>query len=159
MKTAIVYFSLDGNTEYVAKKIAQNLTGDLIKLVPAKQYPTGKVSKFFWGGKSVTFKDQPQLQPYDFNVDEYDVIILGTPIWAGTYTPPFRTFLKENDLSGKKLAFFACCSGGSADKCFKKLQAATSNGELITTLRLVDPLTKFAPTNDIKIKDFCNKLR
>ena len=50
MKSIVIYYSLDGNTKYAAGKIADRLGADLIQLIPAKEYPTGKISKYFWGG-------------------------------------------------------------------------------------------------------------
>ena len=47
MNVAVVYFSLEGNTKYVAEKIARTLGADIITLIPAKEYPTGQVSKYF----------------------------------------------------------------------------------------------------------------
>lgn len=80
MNVAIVYFSLEGNTKYVAEKIAKVLDADMIQLIPVKEYPTGKVSKFFWGGKSATFKEIPKLEAYRFDSQNYDLVLLGTPI-------------------------------------------------------------------------------
>ena len=67
MKSIIVYYSLEGNTEYTAKEIAAKLGADLLRLEPVKAYPTGKVSKFVWGGKSAMMAETPQLKPYQFD--------------------------------------------------------------------------------------------
>ena len=88
MKTIVVYFSLEGNTEYVAEKISDYLKTDTLRLEPVKEYPRGNFSKFFWGGKSVVFGETPKLVPYNFDASKYDVIIIGTPVWAGSFTPP-----------------------------------------------------------------------
>ena len=52
MKRIVVYFSLEGNTEYIADELAKVLPADKLKLVPKKAYSTSGFSKFFWGGKS-----------------------------------------------------------------------------------------------------------
>ena len=52
MKTIIVYYSLEGNTDYAAGKIANAIGADTLRINPKKAYPTGGFSKFFWGGKS-----------------------------------------------------------------------------------------------------------
>ena len=59
MKTAVVYYSLEGNTEFTANIIAETLDSDIIKLEPKKAYPTGKISKFVWGGKSAMMSETP----------------------------------------------------------------------------------------------------
>ena len=75
MKAIIIYYSLEGNTEYTAKLIASELNADLFKLEPKKAYPTGKISKFVWGGKSAMMSESPDLQPYQFDAVSYDYII------------------------------------------------------------------------------------
>jgi flavodoxin len=159
MKVAVIYFSLEGNTKYVAEKIAKELDADMIQLIPVKEYPTGKVSKFFWGGKSTTFKETPKLESYQFNPDNYELVILGTPIWAGTFVPPLRTFLRKTNLAGKKVAMFASCSGGSTEKCFKQLENKISDCTVLSTLRIIDPIKNANPENDGRIVDFCTKLK
>ena len=159
MKTAIVYYSLEGNTKYAAEKIGKELGADLIQLMPAKAYPTGKFSKYFWAGKSATFRERPRLKPYSFDPDKYDLIILGTPIWAGMFAPPLRTFARANKLAGKKVALFASCSGGSADKCFEGLKKKLPGCTVLSTIKLVDPLKGNQAEIDKSIADFCAKLK
>ena len=98
MKTLIVYYSLEGNTEYAANKIAEVCEFDTLRLVPVKEYPASGFKKFFWGGKSAVMAETPELEPYMFDADSYDRIVFGFPVWAGNVTPPIRTFVKENDL-------------------------------------------------------------
>ena len=103
MKTAIVYYSMSGNTKYVADKIAERIEADIIRIDPVKAYPDKGAKKFIWGGKSAVMGEKPALHPYEFNVEKYDRIILGTPVWASNFAPPIRTFIKENpDIHGKK---------------------------------------------------------
>ena len=73
MRSLIVYYSLEGNTDYAAKLIAEELGADLLCLVPVKAYPTGKVSKFIWGGKAAVMSDTPKLQPYKYDDAAYDL--------------------------------------------------------------------------------------
>lgn len=80
MRTAVVYFSLEGSTKYVAEKVAKELNADLIPLVPIKKYPRGKISKYIYGGKSARFKEIRALEPYRFNSEDYGLIVLGTPM-------------------------------------------------------------------------------
>jgi flavodoxin len=159
MKTAVIYYSLEGNTRYAAEKIAAQLGADLIQLLPVKEYPTGKVSKYFWGGKSATFGESPKLETYNFDQSQYDLVILGTPIWAGTFAPPLRTFIRQNRLTNKKVALCACCSGGSTERCFDLLKKETSDCTVVSTLSLIDPLTGNQAEADKNIADFCATLK
>ncbi|HWT75129.1 MAG TPA: hypothetical protein VN258_10480 [Mobilitalea sp.] len=80
MKILIVYYSLEGNTELIAQKIASYVNADVLRLIPKKEYPSSGFKKFFWGGKSVVFGEKPELETYHVNIDQYDKIIIGTPI-------------------------------------------------------------------------------
>ena len=159
MKAAIVYYSLEGNTQYVAEKIAKELNADMIRLMPVKEYPTGKVSKYIWGGKSAMHKETPKLKEYRFDAQNYDLVLLGTPIWAQTYAPPLRTFLTETKLAGKKVALFVCSAGGLAENCFAQLEKELSDCAVVSTLRLVNPLKNSRTNDDKQIADFCAKLK
>ena len=159
MKTLIVYYTLEGNTHYAAKKIASQLDADVLRVKPVKTYPRKGFRKFLWGGKSAVMAETPELEPYTFDAAAYDRIVFGFPVWAGNVTPPLRTFIKENDLSGKRFAAFACQSGAGAEKAFEKLKTALGIRELDAELVLIDPKTKPDPINEKKISGFCGKLK
>lgn len=158
MKTIIVYYSLEENTHYAAQKIAENIGADLLRLYPKKAYPNSGFKKFFWGGKSAVMAQMPALEPYVFRGDAYERVIIGFPVWASNVAPPLRTFLSENDLSGKHLAAFACQSGSGAQKAFAKLAAAAGVEKLENELILIDPKTKPNKENESNLKDFCDRL-
>ena len=159
MKTLIVYYSLEGNTDYAAKQIAAATGGTLLCLEPVKAYPTGKVSKFIWGGKSAVMSEVPELKPYAFDAAAYDRIIFGFPVWASTIAPPLRTFIRSNDLKGKKIAAFACQTASGAEKAFVKLKDELGIDALEAELTLLDPKTKPDPANEEKIRAFCDSLK
>ena len=159
MKTLIVYYTLEGNTHYAAKKIASLLDADVLRVKPVKTYPRKGFRKFLWGGKSAVMAETPELEPYTFDASAYDRIVFGFPVWAGNVTPPLRTFIKENDLSGKRFAAFACQSGAGAEKAFEKLKTALGIRELDAELVLIDPKKKPDPINEKKISGFCGKLK
>lgn len=160
MKTLIVYYSLEGNTKYVAERIAEQTDADLLSLEPEKAYPTGKVTKYLWGGRSAVMGDTPELKPYATDLSEYGMIVFGTPVWASTYTPPLRSFIRKHkdELKDKRIAFFACSAGGSAEKCFANLREELGCGETVATLRLTDPARRQSDGNNSEIESFCKKI-
>ena len=159
MRTLIVYYSLEGNTEWAARRIAAELGADTLRLEPVKAYPSSGFKKFFWGGKSAVMAETPALMPYTFNAEDYDRIVFGFPVWAGNVTPPIRTFVKEQNLTGKRIAAFACQSGAGAEKAFGKLKAALGIDTLEAELVLIDPKDKPSAENDRKLEAFCEKLK
>ena len=113
---AVVYYSLQGNCEFVAAEIAKELDAKAIRLVPDVDPPKKGFGMFFKGGGMVFRKKTPNLVGFDFNADDYDTIVLCSPVWASSYVPAFRTFFSKVDLSGKKVAIVASSAGGDAVK-------------------------------------------
>ena len=157
--TLIVYYSLEGNTDFAAKEIAKVLGYETLRIEPVKKYPEKGPLKFLVGGKGACLAETPRLKPYVFDVNEYARIIFGFPVWAGNITPPIRTFIKENDLQGKKIAAFACQGGAGAEKAFGKLKEALGIGKLEAELILNDPKARPNEGNEKKILDFCDSIK
>ena len=159
-RIAIIYYSMSGNTEYVAKNISEKIEADLIKIVPKKAYPDSGFRKFIWGGKSAVMGETPKLEEYEFDSTKYDYIIFGTPVWASSFVPPIRTFIKENKekLNGKKFAVFVCYSGGGAEKVIEKLKTYLEIDSFEAVLVLIDPKEKQIDENINKIEEFCKKI-
>ncbi len=61
MKNLIIYFSLEGNTKFIAESIAEEIECDIMELIPSKKYSTGKIGKYFWGGKVLCLKKSLNL--------------------------------------------------------------------------------------------------
>lgn len=156
MKTAVVYYSLTGNADFAAKRIAEKLNADLIRLEPEKAYPNSGFRKFFWGGKSAVMGETPTLAGQPFQLVDYDCVILGTPVWAGTFAPPLRTLIRQNmgKWKEKKVAVFVC-SGGGPGKVLDKLKKEMDIPAFATSLSLIDPKDKPSRENDGKIAEFC----
>ena len=161
MKTAIVYYSMSGNTEFTAGRLAEGLDADLIGIRPEKAYPDKGFRKFLWGGKSAAMAETPKLAPYDFDPDKYDRIVIGFPVWAWTVAPPVRAFALEQKeaLRGKRIAAFACQSGNGGEKALEKLRACLDCPGFIASMVLIDPKDRPKEENSRKIAEFREKLR
>jgi len=140
MKTAIIYYSLEGNTDSIAQKIAENSSAELIRLIPQKEYPTGNFSKYIWGGKSVTFGERPKLTNKNLTLADYDTIIIGSPIWASSYTPPMNTFFHDYPIKGKKVILFTSSAGGESAKAVAKMKEKLVGNEILGVVDFKDPL-------------------
>lgn len=161
MKTLIVYYSLEGNTEYAASRIADATGADTLKLIPKKAYKSKGLAKFLWGGKSAMMAEKPELEPYDIDLSEYGRIVFGFPVWASNFTPPLRTFIQDNkaQISGKDLAAFACQSGSGAEKAFTKLKKELGIDEFEVEAVFIDPKSKQADSTDFAIDMFSRELQ
>jgi flavodoxin len=153
MKTAVIYYSLEGNMEYIANKIASNDGADLYRIIPEKAFPTGKVSKYFWCGKSATFGERPKLVNMEIDFSKYDTVIIGSPIWAGSITPPVHSFLHDNKISGKKIILVAAHSGGGGEKCFAKMSEFLKDNTIIGKFEFLNPLLLKDESTNQKIQE------
>lgn len=139
MSVLVVYFSFEGNTKSVAETIGQTLHADIVELKTSKNYPTVGIGKYFWGGKSVVFGDKPALTNERIDLSHYDTIIIGTPVWAGSFAPPIRSFVNDYQIRNKQIAIFASHGGGGAVKCFAKLKEALPENKFIGEVAYVEP--------------------
>ncbi len=161
MNDLIVYYSLEGNTDYVAQRIKEKLDAHIRRLVPVKPYSDKGFSKFFWGGKAAIMAEKPELEDYNVDFARFDRIIFGFPVWASNFTPPLRTFIEENreGLKGKRFAAFACQSGSGAEKALEKLEKCIGETAFEQTEIFIDPKAKQSEETDLRIDAFANALK
>jgi len=160
MKTAVVYYSMSGNTDFAARELAAGLDADLIEIRPEKAYPDRGFRKFFRGGKSAVMAETPKLMPYSFDPDRYGRIVIGFPVWAGTMAPPVRSFALEQKeaIRGKQIAAFACQSGNGGEKALRKLLECLEYPGFTASMILIDPKSRPDEENSRKIAAFREKL-
>lgn len=140
MKTLVVFYSLDGNTKFIADTLAKHLQADILELKTVKPFPTEGFKKFFKGGGSVVFKQKPKLENKDIDLSLYDNILIGTPIWAGSYASPINSFIEQYKFTDKKVGIFVCSGGGGVEKCYSKMKKALSGNSFIGEIDFVEPL-------------------
>jgi flavodoxin len=138
MKTAVVFYSLDGNCAFVAEQIKAQLNADLLQLQTKDDKKRGKVGKMLWGVGMVFGHKKPPLKPYTFDPAAYDLIIIGAPVWAGSPAPPLRTFISGAGISSKKIALFVCHAGGKGD-ALAKFKALLPGNEIVAGADFVNP--------------------
>ncbi len=137
-KSLVIYYSLEGNTALIAKAVAETMNADLLQLQTVKSIQNKGIFKFFWAGKQVMMKERPELQPFTIKPTDYELIVFGTPVWAGSYSPAFRTFFAQYPLKGKQVAFF-CCFGGNAGKTIEALKAELSGNTFLGDIGFLNP--------------------
>ena len=138
-KILIVYYSLTGNTHLIAESIKEQTGADIERLKPIKDLNPESGSRFLWGGMHAKMKQKPKLEPLKYDPNEYDLIFLGTPVWAWTLTPPIRSYLESNDLSSKALAIWNC-AGGNGIKAMERLKKKLQNVKIAGEKTFTEPL-------------------
>lgn len=129
--TLIVYYSLDGNTELVATALAGLLDADLLRVMPIKEIKGKGFGKYFWGGRQVVMKSAPELLPMDKNTGEYANVVVGTPVWAFSYSPPIHTLFKRGLIQGKRTAVYCCHEGGPGSTLRKMTERLSRAGNIV----------------------------
>lgn len=125
-KILVAYFSATNNTEGVAQKLADGLGADLYEIVPEQPYTDEDLDYGNSKSRSSVEMNDPSSRPAISgsveNLDQYDVVFIGYPIWWGEAPRIMSTFVESYDFSGKTLAAFctSASSGfGSSDSALK----------------------------------------
>ena len=111
-KLLIVYYSWsNGNTERIAKMLQKEAGGDLLQIDTKTPYAGSYDEVVEQGQEEVKRGYEPEIKSVDKNIADYDVIAVGTPTWWYTMAPAVRTFLHEQDFSGKTVIPFMTNGG------------------------------------------------
>lgn len=111
----VVYFSATGNTKALAENIAETANADIAEIVPETPYTSEDLNYNNDNSRSnqeMHSNARPAINALSADITQYDVILLGYPIWWGNCPSPVQTFLDKNDLSNKTIMPF-CTSGSS----------------------------------------------
>jgi flavodoxin len=141
MKKLVVFYSLDGSTRFIANIIAEKTGAELLELKPVKPISNNGMGKIIWGGRQAMKKEKPELLPLEKNPQEYDLIFIGTPVWAWTFSPALRTFFNQVKLQNKKIALFDC-NGGSPKDTIEKMKAELDGNEFIGQAEFLEPIKR-----------------
>ena len=139
-KILIAYYSFEGHTEEAAKKIAEELRAagedpQLLKIAVRKELPKSGL-KFLVGGFNALTQGDPGILNEDININAYDKVFLGTPVWAGNAPGAIKAFLKKAKPEGKKFYLFAMSGGGDEKKTFRTINGYLSGNEVVKTISL-----------------------
>jgi len=133
MKILIVYYSRTGTTKKVADALAEKLGAEVEEIKDTVDRAGAK--GYLLSGRDAALKRRAALKPFGKNPADFDLVIIGTPIWAWTVSTPVRTFLDEHKDEFKKVAFF-CTMGGSGLEGAAKEVAKITGLEVSTMLGL-----------------------
>lgn len=113
-KILVVYFSRSGETKILAREISQKLNCVLEEIKPLKPY-SGFLG-FQRAMLQAMFKRTPDIRPLQNNIADYDLVILGSPVWNGSLSGPTRSFIAKHKNDLKNVAFFATQGGKYGQK-------------------------------------------
>ncbi len=136
-KTLVAYFSASGTTERAARELAKAAGADLYAIRPAVPYTKADLNWMDKKSRSTLEMNDKQSRPAladrDANIEAYDTVLLGFPIWWYTVPRIVNSFLESYDFSGKKIVLFAT-SGGSG----LSGSAAALKGSVAANTKLIE---------------------
>lgn len=131
----VAYFSASGITAKVAENLAEAIGADLFEIAPAVQYTNDDLD---WRNEnsrsSIEMKNpasRPAVDTIRDNMDEYDVIFVGFPIWWYVAPTIINTFLEQYDLAGKTIIPFATSGGSGMGKTNEVLKPSCPASTLL----------------------------
>lgn len=155
-KNLIIYFSLTENTDFIAKKLSKDLDADILELKPTLDLKKWGFLKMFIGGAQVLLNILPKIEYRDININDYENIIIGSPVWAGSYVPALKAFFKKEKIEDKNIGLFVCCNGGEGHT-IKELKENLDGNNFLASAVFVDTLKNEKITKE-KYDIFLNEL-
>lgn len=151
MKILVVYYSRTGVTKKIASEIAQKLNADIDEIIDLKD--RSGIKGWLGGGKDAFF-EKPTKIKNKINPEKYDLVIIGTPIWAGRMAPSIKTYLIQFKIKNK-VAFF-CTAGDKQAVAFKLMEELSKKPIAVLNLK-----NKKVKSGEYKkyLDDFIKRLR
>jgi len=153
MKTLVVFYSRTGNTRLVAEAIAEDLNADTEE-IRDKKNRMGAFG-FLRSGYEAIFKKLTDIYPISRNPEEYDMVVVGSPVWARRISSPIRTYMALNGRKIKKIAFF-CTYGINSGKIFRQMEKLSK--QPIATLNVKEEEVKSGEYLK-KVKEFTKNIK
>jgi flavodoxin len=119
MKTLIVFFSLTGNTRKIAQAISDELNGTLEEIQDTRN--RNGIAGYLLSIMEALFKKRSKIQEVKHDPSAYDLVIIGTPVWAFNISSPVRTYLEQKKNSINAAAFFVTCTASGGKKVLQDM--------------------------------------
>ena len=110
-KGIIIYYSYGGNTKQIANMIKDQTNFELLELTPKVPYTTNYQQFVDDEKEKMNTKEIIEINDVDIEFNDYDKIIIGTPVWWYSMSPVIRSFLEKKNLPNKKVDIFITNGG------------------------------------------------
>ena len=130
MSKLFIYYSNTGNGDLVANRL-EELGYDVRKVIPKKDLPKSFFFKIMTGGFLAGINAKAKLVNFDANIDGYEKIVIGSPVWNGRLSSPINKVLTLLDLKDKKVTFVLYAGRGEAKHAPKQIQKIVSDANII----------------------------
>lgn len=128
-KTLVIYYSLTGHTKDIALQIQALTNADLYEIKPKEEIKQGP-SLYITSKKQISSGNYPEIINDFPNIDEYDTIFVGSPVWWYTAAPVVLEFLKEFDFKNKNVVPFST-QGSNYGTYFEDFKTKAKNANIL----------------------------
>lgn len=136
MNKLVVYFSYTNHTKMIAEKIKESLDCDILEIKTVVPYSNDYQTVVDDEHNSEASNHLPEIENINTDLSKYDEIIIGTPVWWYRPAPAIRTFLTQNDLSGKTIIPFAT-NAGWLGRTFTEIKKLCPNSNVKGEMNIV----------------------
>ena len=138
----VVYFSRTGHTRTIAKQLAAKLDASVEEIFD----PTRRAGFFGYqrSGFQAFFRRLPPIAPSVHNPREYDLVVIGTPVWDMSLSAPVRAYLRRHHAELPRLAFFCTCGGVGGERAFAQMSEECGQQPIATMVLTERELTTSA---------------
>ncbi len=148
-KILVVYYSRSGATKKAAENIAAALACDIEEIQDTKK--RSGIIGFIKSGYEAQTKKTTIIKDMKKDPSDYDIVIIGTPIWASTISPAVRTYIDQNKTKFKDVAFFCTFSGSGETGSEKALKDIYKKQPLLAVGIQKDSVDNLTYVNKFKI--------
>lgn len=125
----VAYFSWGGNTEHVAKFIAEKTGGTLFRITPSKPYPTEYTPCTEVAKAEKEQNARPAIKDKVADWDKYDIVFIGCPVWWWTAPMIINTFTESYSFKGKTVVPFCTYAATYRDETLAKIAELTPDAK------------------------------
>ncbi|MBE3036909.1 MAG: NAD(P)H-dependent oxidoreductase [Candidatus Atribacteria bacterium] len=147
----VVYYSRTGTTRKVAEYITKQLGADMEEIIDMKK--RSGIWGFLIGGRDALKRKETKINEIKKDPSKYDLVIAGSPMWAGNITPAIRTYLNKYKTDIKSVAFFVTSGGSNQGKIFEEVRSLLDK-ELISLMGICTKELKDDSVFDAKLSLF-----
>ena len=155
-KSIVIFYSRTGNTKLIAEEIATVLGSDLRPLIDKKN--RRGIWGYLWAGFDALMQNKTKLEDFKIDLNQYDLIFLGTPNWAANLPPAIRTFCNQSYLNNKKLVLFCTQDSMGAGRVFNNLRLLAKGAEIIDE-KIFNKVNSNKEAIRLQVREWLNKFK
>lgn len=149
----IAYYSNSGNTKAMAEEIQNQTGGDIFEIKRVAEY----TNMYQEAEKEINDNERPEVADMPENLNQYDMLFIGYPIWWDTTPAMINTFLENYDLSNKTVIPFCTSSSDGIEGSMASIRESAPNANILDGLRISGSSARNQNGKD-EITDWLNEL-